>query len=140
MIKADYIIIGAGASGLLLAYRMANDSFFDSTSIIIIDKEKNKGNDRTWCYWEEGEGEWDDVLHKTWHKIYFGSEWFSKEFPLEAYRYKMIRSKAFYDRLWDTLKLKANIKLNYFLTYRSYTKFTPLLNNFIQSRVLNLHL
>lgn len=36
----DYIITGSGASGLMLAYRMAKDSFFDNASILIIDKEK----------------------------------------------------------------------------------------------------
>jgi lycopene beta-cyclase len=40
MQKYDYIITGSGASGLMLAYRMAKDSFFDTASILIIDKEK----------------------------------------------------------------------------------------------------
>jgi len=42
MSQYDYIITGSGASGLMLAYRMANDSFFDNSSILIIDKEKKK--------------------------------------------------------------------------------------------------
>jgi lycopene beta-cyclase len=112
MIKADYIILGAGASGLLLAYRMANDAFFDGMSIIILDKEKDKGNDRTWCYWEEGSGEWDDILHMTWSKIYFGSEWFSSEIPLKSYSYKMIRSESFYQKLWKTINSKSNIQFH----------------------------
>ncbi len=66
MVKSDYIILGAGASGLMLAYRMSQDAFFDDKSILIIDKVKNKGNDRTWCYWENGEGEWDYILQKSW--------------------------------------------------------------------------
>ena len=36
----DYIIIGAGASGLMMAYRMSKDSFFDDKSILILDKEQ----------------------------------------------------------------------------------------------------
>ena len=36
----DYIIVGAGASGLLMAYRMSKDSFFDNKQILIIDKEQ----------------------------------------------------------------------------------------------------
>ena len=69
----DYIITGSGASGLMLAYRMAKDSFFDNASILIIDKEKKTSNDRTWCFWENGEGEWDELLHKSWDKILFES-------------------------------------------------------------------
>ena len=48
----DYIITGAGAAGLMLAYRMAKDAFFDEKSILIIDPEKRKEEDRTWCFWE----------------------------------------------------------------------------------------
>jgi len=31
MSQYDYIITGSGASGLMLDYRMANDSFFDNS-------------------------------------------------------------------------------------------------------------
>ena len=37
MQKYDYIISGSGASGLMLAYRMAKDPFFNDASILIID-------------------------------------------------------------------------------------------------------
>ena len=80
MQEHDYIITGTGASGLMLAYRMAKDPFFDHKSILIIDKEKKSSNDRTWCFWENGTGEWDDILHKSWKKILFNSKSFKKEF------------------------------------------------------------
>ena len=48
MAQYDYIILGAGASGLMLAYRMSQDKFFDDKSVLIIDKTKDKGNDRTY--------------------------------------------------------------------------------------------
>ena len=108
MVTYDYIILGAGAAGLMLAYRMANDSFFDDKSVLIIDKSKNKGNDRTWCFWEENEGEWDEVVTKTWSHIYFGSKDFSKTIPIAPFKYKMIRSEAFYNSLWETINVKSN--------------------------------
>lgn len=106
----DYIILGAGASGLMLAYRMANDSFFDDKSILIIDKEQNKGNDRTWCFWENRKGEWDDILYKTWHTIFFGGETFENTINISPYTYKMIRSNDFYNLLWETIHTKSNIE------------------------------
>lgn len=112
MIKSDYLILGAGASGLMLAYRMANDSHFDNVSIVIIDKEQRKGNDRTWCYWEEGKGEWDDIVVESWSKIFFGSKQFSEEIPLGSYNYKMIRSDSFYKKLWNDLNNRPNIKFH----------------------------
>ncbi len=109
MIKADYIITGAGASGLMLAYRLAQDAFFDNTTILIIDNVKNKGNDRTWCYWENGIGEWDQLVSKQWTKIFFGSAKYSATKTIAPYSYKMIRSEAFYNSLWKAIQLKPNI-------------------------------
>ncbi|WP_179349364.1 lycopene cyclase family protein [Winogradskyella pacifica] len=107
-LKYDYIILGAGASGLMLAYRMSKDPFFNDKSIVIIDQIKDKGNDRTWCFWEEGPGEWDDFLVKTWNNVYFGSDTFSKVISIAPYRYKMIRSEVFYKSLWNTITSKSN--------------------------------
>ena len=109
MTKSDYIILGAGASGLMLAYRMAEDPFFDDKSILIIDKEKDKGNDRTWCYWESGKGEWDQLLTQTWSNVFFASATFTKTIEISPYNYKMIRSEDFYQFLWGKIKLKSNI-------------------------------
>lgn len=108
MTKYDYIILGAGASGLMLAYRMSKDSFFNDKSILIIDKDNDKGNDRTWCYWETGEGEWDDLLTKTWSHIFFGSHTYSKNIDITPYTYKMIRSKALYQFFWDAINSRSN--------------------------------
>ena len=109
MQKYDYIITGSGASGLMLAYRMAKDSFFDTASILIIDKEKKTSNDRTWCFWENGKGEWDDLLHKSWDKIVFKSNLYQNTIPLQSYTYKMIRSAKFYKKLWNSIDAKNNI-------------------------------
>ena len=100
----DYIITGSGASGLMLAYRMAKDSFFDTASILIIDKEKKTSNDRTWCFWENGKGEWDDLVYKSWSKILFESYSYKNTIPLQSYTYKMIRSSKFYKKLWSFIK------------------------------------
>ena len=109
MTQSSYIILGSGASGLLLAYRMSQDSYFDDKSILIIDQVKDKGNDKTWCYWEEGTGEWDELLTKKWHKVFFGSEFFTDILDILPYSYKMIRSEKFYHKLWRSIELKSNI-------------------------------
>ena len=110
MSQYDYIITGSGASGLMLAYRMANDSFFDNSSILIIDKVKKNSDDRTWCFWENGEGEWDELLHKSWDKILFESNIYKNTIPLQSYAYKMLRSGVFYDKLWKFINTKNNIR------------------------------
>ena len=108
MTKQDFIIVGAGASGLMLAYRMSQDSYFNDKSILIIDKDNNKGNDRTWCFWEDGKGEWDNIIYKKWSKIFFGSDKFSKTINISSYTYKMIRSESFYKYLRTIISSKSN--------------------------------
>lgn len=89
---------------------MANDSWFNDKSILIIDKSKDKGNDRTWCFWEKDNKEWDSILHKSWSHIFFGSETLLKTIDISPYTYKMIRSESFYSSLWKTINAKSNIE------------------------------
>ena len=108
MVTYDYIILGSGASGLMLAYRLSQDAAFNDKAILIIDKVEKKGNDRTWCYWENGEGEWDNLVHTSWSNIYFGSKDFSKTIAISPFDYKLIRSEAFYKSLWKSINSKPN--------------------------------
>jgi lycopene beta-cyclase len=105
----DYIIVGAGASGLMMAYRMSKDVFFDDKNILLIDKEKKNKNDRTWCFWEKGKGEWDDVLSTSWNTIEIASDIYTKKEAIFPYQYKMIRSKDFYQKIWKQLSNSTNI-------------------------------
>ena len=111
MNQYDYIITGSGASGLMLAYRMSKDPFFNDCSILIIDKEKKEANDRTWCFWENNTGEWDHLVYKSWNTILFKSNFFKKEIPLDSYSYKMIRSADFYKKLRKILYSKENFTI-----------------------------
>lgn len=99
----DYIILGGGASGLMMAYRMSKDAFFDDKKILIIDKEKKSKNDRTWCFWEDSVGEWEAILATSWNTIEFKSDIHSSKEAILPYQYKMIRSKDFYQKMWHQL-------------------------------------
>ncbi|WP_245967119.1 lycopene cyclase family protein [Ulvibacterium marinum] len=105
----DYIIIGAGAAGLMLAEAMGKDTFFQDKSILLLDKDAKKTNDRTWCFWEKGAGRFDDIVHKTWTHIYFAGQQFSQKFPIAPYSYKMLRGIDFYTTYLNRISSCSNI-------------------------------
>ena len=109
MNEFDYIIIGAGASGLLLADAMANDSFFDQKKILLLDKAPKNSNDRTWCFWEKGNGQFEEIIHKKWNSIHFKGEDVAKRTKIDPYSYKMIRGIDFYDHYLKKVKATSNI-------------------------------
>lgn len=109
MTQFDYIIIGAGASGLMLADALGKDDFFSEKTILLLDKTSKSTNDRTWCFWEKGEGPFDDIVSKTWHHIYFGGQSVSKKFDIAPYRYKMIHGIDFYEEYLTRLSSYQNI-------------------------------
>lgn len=100
----DYIICGGGASGLLFAKALCEDPFFSSHSILLIDKATKTTNDRTWCYWEIGEGSFDSLLETQWDNAIFKSHGFKTQFALHPYRYKMLRSEKFYASVQQVLQ------------------------------------
>ena len=109
MSNYDYIIIGAGASGLLLANTMSTDSFFKDKSILILDKNKKKTNDRTWCFWEKEKGNFESIVHKNWPSIFFAGNTLRQSYHIAPYQYKMIKGIDFYENYLNRLKQFSNI-------------------------------
>ena len=91
----DYIIAGAGAAGLSLAFYMAK-SELKNKKVLLIDKGSKNRNDRTWCFWQAGISPYEEILHHQWENIFFRSKNFTATIPIEPYRYKMIRGEDFY--------------------------------------------
>tara|TARA_B110000263_G_C15301612_1_gene508275 strand:+ start:575 stop:1723 length:1149 start_codon:yes stop_codon:yes gene_type:complete len=95
----DYIICGAGASGLALVSHFINDSYFEKNKILIIEKSNKNINDRTWSFWEKNNGPHDDIVLKKWDKASFFAENFSLNFSLSPYQFKTIRGLDFYNKI-----------------------------------------
>jgi len=93
----NYIIIGGGLAGLQLALQLSRDRFFEQKTFAIIDPSPKTENDKTWCFWEEGKGQWDSIITKSWDTGRFISSEKNIELNLEPYKYKMLRSLDFYN-------------------------------------------
>ena len=92
----DYILSGGGLAGLSLAYHLINSPLRDR-SILIIDKDAKQQNDRTWCFWAQQPTLFDEIAYRTWQRLRFASDDFTREYDLAPYHYQMIRGIDFYD-------------------------------------------
>jgi len=107
--KFNYIIVGAGAAGLQLALAMLDDAFFSSKQILLLDKDEKDSNDRTWCFWEKGQGKWDKLLLQSWNQGLVVAKGERIPLDLNAYNYKMLRSSDFYRLAKSKIKASKNI-------------------------------
>ena len=101
--RYDIIIAGAGLAGLSLACRISR-SKLSGLSILVVDKENKTLNDRTWCFWETGEGFFEPVVFRKWNHIAFFGEGAPEELSISPFSYKMIRGIDFYRYALEMLK------------------------------------
>ncbi|MCX5401263.1 lycopene cyclase family protein [Streptomyces sp. NBC_00102] len=98
MTYADVVIVGAGAAGLSLAYRLCAPDAPVPLSVLLVDAPPGplRPPPRTWCFWEEPDGEFDAALSASWERLRVrapdGTATVAVPAPL---RYKMLRSDAF---------------------------------------------
>ena len=105
----DYVICGSGAAGLSLINELISDKYFLNHKILLLDKKKKITNDRTWTFWEKGEGTHDDILKKKWSKAYFSSKNLKLTFETKPYQFKSIRGIDFYDKILKKISKYKNI-------------------------------
>ena len=105
----DYIILGGGAAGLSLAYRMAKDPFFQEKQIAVIEKNQKHQNDRTWCFWEIGDGYFESIVKNRWDNVRFCSKTLEKTQNINPYQYKMISGLDFYNHTIPFIKTSKNV-------------------------------
>lgn len=96
-------------AGLSLAYYLTQSSLRDR-SILILDREPKNRNDRTWCFWEKGEGPFESILFRNWERVEFHGPTFSDLLNMGDYRYKMLRGIDFYGFMARELARFPNIE------------------------------
>jgi len=107
----DYIITGGGCAGLSLAMRLLKSEVLGDKRILLIEQDLKKSNDRTWCYWEKGEGAFEDIVYKKWDHAWFHADEYSSLKNLTPYQYKMIRGIDFYNHCHDTIKSNSRVDI-----------------------------
>lgn len=99
----DYIIAGAGASGLSLAWRMLHSPLADN-HVLIVDADLEPKNNKTWCFWHSAEPPFADILQKKWTNIEIGTHDGRFSQKLEEYPYYGLRSIDFQKKILGEIK------------------------------------
>lgn len=107
--KYDYIIAGSGCSGLSLLYKILQTHSLQKKSILVIDKNQKKNNDRTWCFWEKNPGSFESIVYAKWNTLEFISDDTNKKVDLGQYTYKMIQGIHFYNFVIEYAKKFKNV-------------------------------
>ncbi|MCL9807221.1 lycopene cyclase family protein [Flavobacterium amniphilum] len=109
--RYDFIFSGMGLSSLMILHKMIQSDLCSGKDILIIEAEKEKHNDRTWCFWEKGEGRWDSLLKKRWEQAYFVADDIKVNCLKDGYEYKMLESKSFYDLVLNEISQNDRIQV-----------------------------
>lgn len=101
--KYDYIFSGLGLAALMVLREMQLSDLFHGKRILILEPSNKNMNDRTWCFWEQGVGEWEWAVSKEWTEADFVNNEFQKQCLSGGMKYKMIESKIFYETIISDL-------------------------------------
>ena len=104
----QYIFTGSGLSALMTVYEMLISGKFEDKSILLIDENAKKANDRTWCFWDEN-NLFDEIVSKKWNQAVFANEKFNRVLELTPYQYKKINGLDFYELVFKKISKHKNI-------------------------------
>lgn len=103
-----YIFTGAGLSALMTVYEMIISGKFNDKTILLLDENPKKTNDRTWCFWDNSTL-FNAIVSKKWDVALFADANFRRDLDLNPYQYKMIRGLDFYNLVFDLISKQDNI-------------------------------
>lgn len=103
--RYDFIIQGAGASGLWLAHALNEIELLKNKRLLIVEGDLNKGDDRTWCFWTQAPDASFPFVDTRWSNLWVQNE----QQSILPYRYHHARSSAFYRWVKEALVKNPNV-------------------------------
>ena len=110
----DFIFAGAGAATLQIVQKLIQSGDFADKQLLILERDPNKKNDRTWCFWEtKTNTQWSEHIVKEWDNISFRSSSLNLKEKISPLSYKMMRSASYYTSMRTLIEQHSNIRLLY---------------------------
>ena len=91
----DVVILGGGCSGLSLAVRLAELGQC-SPQTLIVEQRTAYTNDRTWCFWDDGDARHQSLIEHRWSTMTVRSNAGQTTIDCGDAPYQMISAEAFY--------------------------------------------
>ena len=110
MITYNYIFAGTGLSAFLVLHELEKAGILHDKKILLIDANTEKTNDRTWCFWEPKNGEWDFLVAKKWDSAIFKTNDFSIDCLESELQYKMIEPVTLFNYIKNELLTYPSIE------------------------------
>ena len=104
----NYIFTGTGLAALLTVYELILSKKLEDKSILLIDSDAKKTNDRTWCFWDDS-NLFGEIVSKEWINTLFANENSKKSLNIEPYHYKMIQGLDLYNYIFNEISKHQNI-------------------------------
>jgi lycopene beta-cyclase len=111
MKQYDYIVCGAGCAGLTFLYEIISYKNLKDKSILVIDATKKNENDRTWCFWDKHQSNFNDIIKHQWKNLKFETTGFQKNLSITPYIYRMVSGIDFYSYILNILSNYPNIEI-----------------------------
>ncbi|MEL1242595.1 lycopene cyclase family protein [Flavobacterium flavipallidum] len=104
-----YIFTGSGLAALMTVYKMLQSGKFEDKSILLLDENPKKSNDRTWCFWKKEQSIWEEVIAQKWDSALFANQNFKRNLDLAPYQYCKIQGLDFYHLVFELISKHQNI-------------------------------
>lgn len=92
----------------MTVYEMMLSGKFEDKSILLLDENPKKSNDRTWCFWDENHL-FENITSKKWNLALFADKVIQRELKLKPYQYKMVKGLDFYTLVFEAISKKENV-------------------------------
>jgi lycopene beta-cyclase len=111
MKRYDFVIIGAGASGLSLACHLAACPLRDR-SILLVERSLREHANKTWAFWEKRGTPvpFGEIAFHSWDRLLVATPGRTLALRPRPYRYKAIRSSDFYRYAHEGLSALPNVE------------------------------
>ena len=106
----DLLILGGGCAGLSLASRLS-ELGKDAPKVLIIERRESYTNDRTWCFWDIENPDYQSLTSHTWSKFEVANNNRSNVYNCSQHQYLMLESHHFYEDALANIRSNSSIQL-----------------------------